>query len=120
MFLNSAKGICGIVLMIGATQAQVSNNDATPLPPSAGAIRDPNVRPWPAAPGTGGHIVIPQSSIPTPGDAGKRVHTNTRVFVPNEPMKPQASLARPIVGPPFAGTFLKRQPPSPASTAWSL
>jgi kumamolisin len=115
MLLNSAKVFAGIMLMIGAAQAQaqVSNNDATPLPPSAGAIRDPNVRPWPVSPGTGGHVVIPQSSIPTPGDAGKRAHTNTRVFVPNEPMKPQASVARPLVGPPFAGTFFE----TPASLA---
>jgi hypothetical protein len=108
------------MLMIGTAQAQVSNNDATPPQPSAGAIRVPNVRPWPASPSTGGHVVIPQSSIPTPGDPGKRAHTNTRVFVPNEPMKPQASVARTFVGPPSPALFLKRQPLLPASTAWSL
>ena len=113
MLLNSPKVFAGVLLMIGTAQAQVSNNAATRPQPSAGAILVPNVRPWPASPGTGGHVVIPQSSIPTPGDAGKRAHTNTRVFVPNEPMKPQASVARPLVGPPFPGTFFE----TPASLA---
>ena len=75
MLFNSAKVFSGIMLMIGAAQAQVGNDGTTSLAPSGRALRDPSVRPWPAAPGTGGHVVIPQSSIPTPGDAGKRAHT---------------------------------------------
>ena len=29
-----------------------------------------------------GVVVTPESSVPKPGDAGKRAHTNTKVFVP--------------------------------------
>src|ERR1039458_5774994 len=46
-----------------------------------------------------GHVVVPASSIPAPGDAGKRSHTNIRVFVPDEPF----TNAQPQGGPPFSG-----------------
>ena len=38
----------------------------------------------PAPPGWHGQgtVVTPESSIPKPGDAGKRSHTNTQIFVP--------------------------------------
>jgi kumamolisin len=112
MLLNSAKVFAGVMLMCVAAQAQVVN-DATQPPPLAGAIRDPNVRPWPPSAHQGGHVVIPKSSIPGPEDAGKRAHTNTRVFVPNGSTKPQAAIARPLVGPPVTGFFFE----TPASLA---
>jgi kumamolisin len=112
MLLNSANVFAGVMLMIGAVQAQVIN-DAKQPPLLAGAIRDPNVRPWPPSADQRGHVVIPQSSVPGPGDAGKRAHTNTRVFVPNGSTKPQAAVARPLVGPPVAGFFFE----TPASLA---
>jgi hypothetical protein len=120
MLLNSAKIFAGVMLMIGAAQAQVGNNDAQP-PLSVGAIRDPNLRPWPPSAGQGGHVVIPQSSIPGPEDAGKRAHTNTRILVPNGPTKPHAAVGRPLVGPSVTGFFFETPAsPSPASMAWSL
>jgi kumamolisin len=112
MLLNSAKVFAGVMLMSGAAQAQVVN-DATQPPQLAGAARDPNVRPWPPSAHQGGHVVIPKSSIPGPEDVGKRAHTNTRVFVPNGSTKPQAAVARPLVGPPVAGFFFE----TPASLA---
>jgi hypothetical protein len=33
----------------------------------------------------GGTIIIPQSSIPKPADAGKAAHTNVEIFRPNQP-----------------------------------
>jgi len=38
----------------------------------------------PAPPGWRGEgvVVTPESSVPKPGDAGTRMHTNTKVFVP--------------------------------------
>jgi len=44
----------------------------------------------------GGTIIIPQSSIPKPADAGKAAHTNVEIFRPNQPLVP----AEPPVHPP--------------------
>jgi kumamolisin len=46
-----------------------------------------------------GHIVVPASSIAKPGDAGKRAHTNVRMFVPDFGFKN----VNPFAGPPFLG-----------------
>ena len=106
--LLTEKMFAAIMLMIGAAdaaQAQFSNN-VTPQSPPGTAIPDLKVTPR-SAPGKGGHVVIPESSIPRPGDAGKRAHTNVRIFVPNEQTEPQAPTVRPDVGPPFAGFFFE-------------
>lgn len=50
----------------------------------------------PAPPGWHGEgvVVTPESSVPKPGDAGNRMHTNTKVFVPSygsgKPKHPKA------------------------------
>jgi hypothetical protein len=75
MLLNSAKVFIGIMLMIGAAEAQVGNN-GTPLQPSAGA-RDPNVRPWPASPGTGGTLSSRSRVSPLP-----EMQANVRTRIP--------------------------------------
>ena len=46
-----------------------------------------------------GHIVVPASSVAKPGDAGKRAHTNVRMFVPEEGF----TRFNPFGGPPFLG-----------------
>ena len=46
-----------------------------------------------------GHVVVPASSIAKAGDAGKRAHTNVRIFVPDGGFKN----ANPFAGPPFSG-----------------
>jgi len=51
------------------------------------------------AQGPRGRIVVPASSIARPGDAGKRAHTNVRLFVPDGGF----THANPLVGPPFLG-----------------
>jgi subtilase family serine protease len=69
-----------------------------------GSVASAQVRPK-------GTIVVPQSSIAKPGDAGKRAHTNIRYFVPEGGFKssqPQAKGA-----PPFPGFFFE----TPASLA---
>jgi hypothetical protein len=50
--------------------------------PGAGA-EDTSVK-GPPPPGWSGEgkVVIPESSVPKPGDAGQRSHTNTQIFVP--------------------------------------
>jgi len=48
-----------------------------------------------------GTVVIPSSSIEKPGDAGKRAHTNLRMFLPTGGFHS----ANPLVGPPFSGYF---------------
>lgn len=118
MLLNSEKVFVAIMLMIsaaGTAQAQVSNNVTPPSPPGL-AIPDLKVTPQ-RKQTEGGHVVIPESSIPKSGDAGVRMHTNIEIFVPNE--QPQGQPQAAVVGPPFPGFFLKRQPPSPASMTWS-
>jgi kumamolisin len=45
-----------------------------------------------------GKVFTPDSSIEKPSDIGKRVHTNIKLFLPNEPMKNSQPL-----GPPFSG-----------------
>jgi len=103
MLLDSAKVVAGVMLIIGGAQAQVGNNAAPPPPPG-----------WTSgSAGQGAHVIIPPSSIPGPDDGGKRAHTNIRELVPNGPAKPQAGVARPLVGPPVPGTFYE----TPASLA---
>jgi hypothetical protein len=110
MLLNSVKVFAGVMLMIGGAQAQVGNNAAPPPPPvwTSGSA------------GQGTHVIIPESSIPGPNDAGNRAHTNIRELVPNGPAKPPAGVANPLVGPPSPALSLRRRPPLPASIVWSL
>jgi kumamolisin len=117
MLLNSEKVFVAIMLMIsaaGTAQAQVSNNVTSPSPPGL-AIPDLKVTPQ-RKQTEGGHVVIPESSIPKSGDAGVRMHTNIEIFVPNEQPQgqPQAAVVSPnVVGPPFPGFFFE----TPASLA---
>jgi hypothetical protein len=71
----------------------------------------------------GGHVVIPDSSIELPEHIGIRAHTNFKMFFPNAGGManelPQSQQAKPQIGPPYAGYFLKRPLPSGASTSWS-
>jgi len=46
-----------------------------------------------------GHIVVPASSIPAPGDAGQRAHTNIRYVLPDAVFTD----INPLVGPPYTG-----------------
>jgi subtilase family serine protease len=46
-------------------------------------------------------IIVPQSSIAKPGDAGVRMHTNLRIAVQPSDLKPSA--INPQIGPPFTG-----------------
>ncbi len=48
-----------------------------------------------------GHIVIPNSSIAKPGDAGVRAHTNLKIMMPDRPFS--AATINPQIGPPFTG-----------------
>jgi subtilase family serine protease len=61
-----------------------------------GSLASAQVRPM-------GTIVVPQSSIAKPGDAGRRAHTNVRYFVPEGGFKSPQPLAK--GQPPFAGYF---------------
>jgi kumamolisin len=100
MLLNSAKVFAGVMLMTGAAQA---GNTAAPPPPVG----------WTSgSAGQGTHVIIPESSIPGPNDAGNRAHTNIRELVPNGPATPVPGVARPL-GPPFPGAFNE----TPASLA---
>jgi len=49
-----------------------------------------------------GTVIVPSSSIEKPGDAGKRAHTNIRMFVPTAGFQHAQPLAG---GPPFSGYF---------------
>jgi kumamolisin len=111
MLFNSEKVVVAIMLMTGAAHAQSGDNVTPPSPPRL-AIPDLAMTPR-SAPDKGGHVVIPESSIPQPGDAGKRAHTNFRIFAPNEQTEPQAPAVSPQVGPPFHGFFFE----TPASLA---
>jgi kumamolisin len=60
---------------------------------------------------TKGHVVVPQSSVAHPGDAGAKAHTNIRIMMPDSGVftgKPQPSEL-----PPFPGYFFE----TPASIA---
>lgn len=50
-----------------------------------------------------GHVVVPDSSIPRSGDAGKRAHTNIRMFVPEAGF----NSVRHFNGPPYSGYFFE-------------
>jgi hypothetical protein len=47
----------------------------------------------------GGTIIIPPSSIPKPGDAGKAAHTNIEIFRPSQPLVPVERPAQPTPSP---------------------
>lgn len=64
----------------GGLAASGSSSVAKLSPPLEAGERTP-MRPK-------GHIVIPDSSIERPGDRSRRMHTNVRLFVPDEPIKP--------------------------------
>ncbi|HEV2399326.1 MAG TPA: S53 family peptidase [Candidatus Sulfotelmatobacter sp.] len=50
-----------------------------------------------------GHVVVPDSSIPRAGDAGKRAHTNIRLFIPDNGF----NSVRHFYGPPYSGYFFE-------------
>ncbi len=49
-----------------------------------------------------GTVVVPATSVEMPGDAGKREHTNIRMWVPADGFQNEQPLA---VGPPYSGYF---------------
>jgi subtilase family serine protease len=57
-----------------------------------------------------GTVIIPPSSIEKPGDAGKRAHTNIRLFVPTGGFQSAQPLSG---GPPYSGYLIE----TPASVA---
>lgn len=99
MILKPSKIVAGFMLMTGAAQAQAGTS-GTPQSPLGTPLRDLKITSQ-MAPNGAGHIAVPDSSIVRPGDAGKRAHTNTRVFVPHEqgPLA-QPTAPRPKIGPP--------------------
>jgi hypothetical protein len=86
MLLNSEKVFVASMLMIGAAHAQVVDNVTRQAPPGL-AITDLQITPQRTLT-KGGHVIIPESSTPKPGDAGQRAHTNIRVFLPSEATEP--------------------------------
>lgn len=60
-----------------------------------------------------GHVVIPESSVPQPGDVGKLAHTNLRVLMPESGPLPVDENAKPNELPPLLGLFFE----TPASLA---
>lgn len=109
MLLHLAKFFLGFLFAIGTAQAQV---DSAPHSSTGTPMQELTVPPGRAAGGTG-HVIVPGSSIPKPGDAGIRAHTNTREFIPDQPLEPHARTASPQLGPPQAGLFFE----TPASLA---
>ncbi|HUB65397.1 MAG TPA: S53 family peptidase [Methylocella sp.] len=108
MFLNAKRAFITILLMTSTALAQASG---TPFA-SGVTLQDLKITPDRASAG-GGHVVIPDSSLPKASDAGKRAHTNYRVFVPNALAQPRPLAAKPAVGPPYPGYFNE----TPASLA---
>jgi kumamolisin len=53
-----------------------------------------------------GHVVVPESSVPQPGDAGLKAHTHLRLFVPPSGMN-FGSAIQPKELPPFPGLFFE-------------
>lgn len=112
MFLNLAKVISATTLLIGAAQAQ----ENTAAPPSSPGQPIPYLKGTPPSTQPDGwHVVVPESSVPKPEDAGTRAHTHYRLLVPNvqpqEPPQAQAVSPNVVVGSPFPG-FLFETPAS--------
>jgi subtilase family serine protease len=59
------------------------------------------------------HMVVPQSSVALPGDAGRLAHTNLRVLMPDSGPLPITANAKPNELPPLPGVFFE----TPASLA---
>jgi hypothetical protein len=82
--------ISRINALLGAAvlMAMLANANATCAQPSASG--SPNV--------SGGSILIPESSLEHPGDAGVRAHTNIGIYVPlgmpAKPAEPQSTEGR--------------------------
>jgi len=70
------------------------------------ALVSPGVCSGQQAPVSKGHVFIPESSVPQPGDAGVKAHTHLRLFVPPSGMS-FGSAVQPSELPPFPGYFFE-------------
>lgn len=110
---DSRAWISTFIGLACATFAARAETIVTPTPPGESV---PYVRGTP--PGgkpDGWHVVVPESSVPRPEDAGSRAHTNYRVLEPNvQPEQPpRAEGVTPAIGAPFPGYYFE----TPASLA---